>query len=185
MTRTLFALIVSSLYALSAQAQQEVTVDYVFEGNINLSDIRSTLQFAEFTDGRDTDNPKLITSAALGDASDGYQAQAPLAELIRDAFVQGFSKGGVDMPADAEMTVTGEIVGSDAAIVDRGGVESIQLTLRTRIELQEGNRTLYETTLFGRGTVPVEEGIVAAVRSSLDRMVRELSRDDYFMIELQ
>ena len=33
--------------------------------------------------------------------------------------------------------------------------------------------------------MPIEEGIVAALTASLDRVVRELVNDDYFIIELQ
>ena len=43
---------------------------------------------------------------------------------------------------------------------------------------------MWENTLFGRGTVPESEGVVAAVNASLERLVRELFNDDYFIIEL-
>lgn len=187
MTKKFFALIAVCLLATQAQAQEQVTVNYNYEGSPNLSDIESSLRFADFSDARDGD-PRLITGEKLGDqgAEGGYVAEEALADIVRDAFVAAFESGGVEMAGDdAEMVVAGEILRVDGAITDRNGVESIQLTIRTQISLQEGGRSIYETTLFGRGTVPVEEGIVAAVHAALDRMVRELTRDDYFMIELQ
>ena len=83
------------------------------------------------------------------------------------------------------MQIQGRIVSSELRTVDRSGVESLQLTIRTQVALQGRGRTIWETTLFGRGTVPIEEGIAAAVTAALDRMVRELVNDDYFIIELQ
>ena len=83
------------------------------------------------------------------------------------------------------MQITGRVVSSQMQTVDRGGVESIQLTIRTQVALQGRGRTIWETTLFGRGTVPIGEGITKAVHAALDRTIRELVSDDYFVIELQ
>ena len=83
------------------------------------------------------------------------------------------------------MQIRGRIVSSQLQTVDRNGVESLQLTIRTQVTLQGRGRTIWETTLFGRGVVPVNDGIVAAVHRSMDRMIRELVNDDYFLIELQ
>jgi hypothetical protein len=87
--------------------------------------------------------------------------------------------------ADPEMQIVGKIVSSQAQLVDRGGVESMQITIRTNVQLQEGSRTRWETVLFGRGVVPVDEGMAGAVRAALDRSLRELINDDYFRLELQ
>ena len=83
------------------------------------------------------------------------------------------------------MQLVGRIVSSQLDTVDRSGVETLQLTIRTNIALQGRGRTIWETTLFGRGTAPVEDGMVAAVHAALDRMIRELVNDDYFLIEIQ
>ena len=82
------------------------------------------------------------------------------------------------------MKLVGRINSSEAQVIDREGVASIQLTIRTNVQLQGRGRTIWETTLFGRGVVPASDGIVAAVHRSMDRMIRELVNDDYFLIEL-
>ena len=64
-------------------------------------------------------------------------------------------------------------------------VPDLDVTIRTSVALQGRGRTIWETTLFGRGVVPVSDGIEAALAASLDRMVRELVGDDYFLIEIQ
>jgi hypothetical protein len=64
-------------------------------------------------------------------------------------------------------------------------VESLQLTLRTSIQLVEGTRIVWQTKLFGRGTAPVSQGTAAVVRKALDRLAEELLIDDYFLAEIR
>ena len=181
MTKAFPRLAFTALFAMlcgAVQAQQAVEVAYQYEGNANLSSIRPSLRIAEFSDSRNVDNKAQISA--------DYVAEAALADIVRDAFVQAFTSGGAELVDSGEdMVIAGEITDATLQTVDRGGVQSLQLTIRTSIALEGRGRTIFDTNLFGRGTVPVEEGIVAAVHASLDRMVSELLRDDYFMIELQ
>ena len=158
---------------------EDVNIDYVYSGdhNTDFSNISVSLKIGEFDDDRESD-PRQI--------ADNYLAEAPLTDIIRGALVQGLEHGGASLvEASEDMQITGRIVSSQMQLVDRGGVESIQLTIRTQLALQGGGRTIWETTLFGRGTVPISEGITGAVRGALDRTIRELVNDDYFVIELQ
>lgn len=161
-------------------AVEEVNVAYQYAGNHNtdFGSIRVSLGVGEFGDARSAGNARLIT--------DEYQAESALTDIVRDALIQGFVHGGAKLvDAGADMQIIGRIISSEALIVDRNGVDSIQLTIRTNVQLQGRGRTIWETTLFGRGEVPVSEGIVAAVHGAMDRMIRELVSDDYFLIELQ
>ncbi len=187
---TLVSAFLSSLFAsllfltLPLQAQESITVDYSYSGNANLSSIRPSLRIADFTDSRGVDNPNLVVASGLGNA-EGLAAEAPLADIVRDAFVQAFTAGGVDLvESGEEMIVAGEVTESQVQVVERDGVETIQLTIRTSIELQSRGRTVYDTNLYGRGNAPLDAGLAAAVHAALDRMVRDLTNDDYFMIEL-
>ncbi|MBQ86783.1 MAG: hypothetical protein CMQ16_10310 [Gammaproteobacteria bacterium] len=83
------------------------------------------------------------------------------------------------------MEIVGTLLSSELETVDRAGVPNLQLTIRVRIELRDGGRSIWSTTLFGRGRVPVTEGLSGAVKASFERLVRELLRDDYFLLELQ
>ncbi len=157
----------------------EVNIDYSYGGdhNTDFSSLRVSLAVAEVSDDRGGDANHI---------AEDYSASAPLTEIIRDALVQGFEHGGAELAeADAEMQIAGRIVSSQLQTVDRGGVESLQLTIRTNVALQGRGRTIWETTLFGRGTVPVDDGMAAALSAAMDRMIRELVNDDYFLIEIQ
>ena len=94
--------------------------------------------------------------------------------------IEGFSNG-----YSKKLEIVGTLLSSDLETVDRAGVPNLQLTIRAGIELRGGGRSIWSTTLFGRGRVPVKEGLSGAVKASFERLVRELLRDDYFLLELQ
>ena len=166
------------LLSVSSVAAEQLNIDFSYERNVNIGTIQPSLKLAAFGDDRDVSDGKVLT--------EDYTLNAPLAEIVRDAFAQGFAKGGVELvDADEDMQVVGTIISSEAEMLVRGCMQNIQLTIRTAIQLQGNGRTIWETTLFGRGRVPETEGMTAAVNSSLERMVRELFSDDYFLIELQ
>lgn len=173
----LASIVTGLLFSISCLAAEQLNIDFSYERNVNIGSISVDLKLGEFGDERGAEATELV---------EGYTLNSPLSAIVRDAFAQGFAKGGVELvDADENMQVVGRIVSAETQMVDRGGVPSIQLTIRTALQLQGGGRTIWESTLFGRGTVPESEGMTAAVNASLERMVRELFNDDYFLIELQ
>ncbi|HBW83810.1 MAG: hypothetical protein CMD92_10050 [Gammaproteobacteria bacterium] len=179
MTKLIFISLLSlgSLVLRPASAE-ELTINFTYERNVSIGSISPTLMLAPFNDERDIADPNVIA----GDD----RAQLPLADLIRDAIKQGFNRGGVEfVVSGADMEIVGTLLSSELETVDRGGVPNLQLTIRSAIDLRSGGRSVWSTTLFGRGRVPVEEGLGAAVNASLERLVRELLRDDYFLLELE
>lgn len=173
----LASIVAGLLLSISSLAAEQLNIDFSYERNVNIGSLGVELKLGEFGDDRGVDATELTND---------YTLNSPLSAIVRDAFAQGFAKGGVALvDADEDMQVVGRIVSSESQMVDRGGVPSIQLTIRTALQLQGGGRTIWESTLFGRGTVPESEGMEAAVNASLERMVRELFNDDYFLIELQ
>ncbi len=172
-------IIIFSFGVNSLVIAEEVIVNYSYNGShsTDFSNISVSLKIEDVIDDRGSD-PRLI--------ADEYLAETPLSEIIFTALVQGLEHGGAELVTSGQdMQIQGRIVSSELRTVDRSGVESLQLTIRTQVALQGRGRTIWETTLFGRGTVPSEEGVVAALNGSLERMVRELVNDDYFIIELQ
>lgn len=183
-------LVAFALLALPVSAQEDIAVNFQYQGthDVDLSKLRGPLRIAEFTDGRGIDNSRLITTSDLGSNSAiaGYQAEQPLPAIIRDALVQGFQHGSATLVDDGDgMSIVGNLLASDVTVIDRDGTPSIQITLRTNIQLQGGGRTIWQTTLFGRGIAPASEGLAAAIHAALDRSVRELVGDDYFLLEIR
>lgn len=176
-----------SMYSVTALAVEDVVVNYAMEGSprSDLSSMKVSLRIAPFTDGRSVDNPRLITDAQLLGA-DGFQAEKAITEIIQDAMVSGFANANATLvDTEGDMYLQGTLLSSDAQIIDRGGVETLQLTLRTSVQLMSGSRTVWQTTLFGRGRTPTSEGMAVNVRAALDRLINELIGDDYFLAEIR
>ncbi len=174
----LFALLLSPAFAV-----EEITFNYTFEGDVrqDFSNIpKGPLRIGEFSDSRGVDNPNLITAS-----EGGFVADKPLTDIVRDALVQAFTKGKAALvDTDANLTIQGSILTSEAVIIERDGVQSIQITVRTTVQLRSSGRTLWETVLFGRGAAPVSEGMEQALSNAMDRTINGLVRDDYFLMEV-
>lgn len=178
---------ISALALSSVTAQSEIEIATAFSGGklTELSGMKTTLSVQAFADEREVSDPRVIFT---GELADGRVAMAsrPLAEIIGEAMHSAFAASDARLAGDeAGMRLAGTLVATDAALVDRGGVESLQLTLRTSIQLVEGTRIVWQTKLFGRGTVPLSEGPAAAVSKALDRLIEELLIDDYFLAEIR
>lgn len=176
-----------SFLSFSAFAVEDVAVNYTMESgpSSDLSDMKISLRVAEFTDSRSIENPRLITNAKLLNTEGGFQAEQALAKIVQSAIKEGLAKANAKLvDVDGDMYLQGELLAIDAKIVDRAGVETLQLTLRTKVQLENESRTLWQSTLFARGRTPASEGMAAAVRATLDGLINELLRDDYFLEEI-
>ena len=187
--RTLVIALISFI-ALPASAVEDLDFSYTYKGNhgVDFSSMpKGPLRLATFTDARSVDSPALITDEELGNSSatGGYQLDRPVADLVRDALVQGFVSGNAALVDSGEkLLIVGELLASDARLTTSNDVETIQITLRTNIKLQGSGGTIWETILFARGKAPASEGLESALTDALNRIVRELLRDDYFLIEV-
>ena len=178
---------ISALAVGSVSAQSEIEIATAFSGGklTELSGMKTTLSVQAFADEREVSDPRVIFTGELADGGVAI-AGRPLAEIIGEAMHSAFAASDARLAGDeAGMRLAGTLVATDAALVDRGGVESLQLTLRTSIQLVEGTRIVWQTKLFGRGTVPLSEGAAAAVSKALDRLIEELLIDDYFLAEIR
>jgi len=176
-----------SLMILSCAHAEKVVIDFTYEGNhrVDFSNLKGSLKVAEFADERNIDDATLITETDFGDNSGGYYAEVAIAKLIQTALEQGFESGGAALSEGVtDFTISGALLAIDAIAVDRQGVENIQITFRTKIELTSQGRVVWHTTLFGRGRAPVEEGVIPVIQEALSRTIRELVGDDYFKMEL-
>ena len=178
---------ISALAVSSVTAQSEIEIATAFSGGklTELSGMKTTLSVQAFADEREVSDPRVIFTGELADGGVAI-AGRPLAEIIGEAMHSAFAASDARLAGDeAGMRLAGTLVATDAALVDRAGVESLQLTLRTSIQLVEGTRIVWQTKLFGRGTVPLSEGAAAAVSKALDRLIEELLIDDYFLAEIR
>ena len=158
-------------------AAEKLNIEFSLDTDISIGTIRPTLKLAEFGDDREISGTVLTAD---------YMLDAPLADIVRNAIAEGFTSGGVILVADGEdMLIVGNVLSTESRIIQSNGVATIELTISTEIELRNASRTIWKNTLFGRGTALADDGMAAAFQASLQRQVRELFGDDYFLIELQ
>ena len=165
--------VLANLFGASAMAAEQVNVNYQYDGNhrADFSRIRGSLQLGEFSDERGLADESTIV--------EGYQAEAGMSVLLRNALIQGFEHGDATLvEGEGDFVVSGSLTSIETAEVDDG----IQFTMRVNLQLNRGGRTIWQTNLFGRGTA---EDIATATHAALTRLIRELMNDDYFLIELQ
>ena len=158
---------------VSALAAEQINVNYQYDGNhrADLSRMRGTMRVAEFADNRGLQDGRLIIDDNL--------AEIEMTALVQTALFQGFEHGDARLVESGEdFRIEGSLDSIETSTVDG----NIQLTMRVQIALNNGNRTIWQTNLFGRGTA---ENIGAATHAALTRLIRELMNDDYFLIELQ
>lgn len=178
-----------SSIASSVFAAEELEIEFSYGENhgVDFSQMKGSLKIGSFSDQRNLDNPQLITDNDFGNsnASGGYLAETAVTDIIQSALTQGFASGGAVIVDSGEVfSISGSLLAVDAEIVDRAGVDNIQLTFRTNVQLKKQGRMIWQTTLFGRGRVPVEEGVAAAVHAAMIRIIDDLVLDDYFKMEV-
>ncbi len=172
------AILAALLSATTAAAAEHIELNYQYEGGrrADFSAMRGTLGVAEFSDNRGLTDGHLIVAGENGGA---YRAEVEMAAAVRAALRQGLAHGGAVLVDDgADFSIDGGIDSITAETVDG----EIRLTMRVELRLNRGERTIWQTSLFGRGAA---EDIAAATRAALDRLIRELLNDDYFRMELQ
>lgn len=187
MTVRNLALSLISLTLFSCANAEQVEINFNYNGNerSTFSNLKGSLSIDAFSDERQVEDQTLITTESFGGDSDGYFAETEIAKIMQTAFQQGFERNGASLvDSDSDFTISGSILAIDATTIDRAGVETIQITFRTKLELKTQGRVAWQTTLFGRGRAAVEEGIVPAVRQAIERTIGELIADDYFKMEI-
>lgn len=166
-----------------ASAEENLFIDYIYEGGHGVDfgkTTRGPIKVAQINDSRDVVSPEIIVPG-----EDGYVSNKPLAEVIRNAIIQGLESGDAKLVEEEQnFTLTGDIISADAQVISGENGDLIRLTIRTNLELRDTNRTVWSTVIFGRGTALVSEGFGAALGRALDRTVNDFMGDTYFQIEV-
>lgn len=165
---TLACLLFFSTNALAADVQ--VNYEYTQKPQVDFSKTsKGSLKIAPFTDERGDADANQIGDATL---------ESSAAEIVNDALVQSFIAGGAALVNEGEsFTLEGAI--TEMSITEKGA--DLQVTIRTHVTLRAGNRTAFDSVIFGRAAAP-ELG--EAIRGALDKLVNSLILDDYFLMEV-
>jgi hypothetical protein len=133
-----------------------------------------TLRIGEFSDSRDD---------ASGDSiminGEKVAVEGGLAGLLQSAMANSLDGAQAPMSPDGGIAFNAEVVEFSSQTSATG----LQLTLRCDVSVTRGGRSLWQSALFSQSTA--ESGkIEDAMDGLLDRLTRELFRDDYFKMSL-
>lgn len=161
-------------------AGQPLDVSYQYQGKtgVNLATIRGGPLFvSEFTDQRnDGDlqdiqrpNGEPITLTGLSPADLAHSA-------ILGAFT---SSGATPGNNESQLTLNGTLIAMSIQDTESG----LEVLIRCELTLINQGRNAWQSVVFSR-TLVESKDISLAIGQGLDRLVDELFRDDYFLMEL-
>ena len=140
---------------------------------------RGPVQLGEIIDQRNNLSGKQI--------SQDSDLNILVAQLIRNAIAQGFAQGGATLvETDPQTILGGELTEFQVETINKDGAQVYQTTVRAKIKLQaaNGGQNYWQNSIFGRATVPIDQGMDASVQQALDKFVVGLFIDEYLLIEL-
>lgn len=162
--------------ALLAPAHAEsLDYSYTYSGSANLSGMTAgSLRIGEFTDS--SDNASADSIMINGEK---FAFEGGLAGLLQSAMANALEGAQAPMSPDGGIAFNAEIREFSTQPVADG----LQMTMRANVSVTQAGRTLWESVLFSQGSSEYGE-VGEALDGLLDRLTRELFRDDYFRMAL-
>jgi len=165
----------------------DINVDYKYTRTSGAELASTPLQVAAFTDARGNENPRMIWNSRNlhgNTMSGGWQAQKPVAEIVRDGVAQGLAAAHANL-ADSphSLILGGELMEYSYQVVSGmwTGTLTTKLTVKFRLKTTQGatlwNDTFTGTTQYHGTSMP---GVDMLLGKSLDSLVTQLVDDDLF-----
>ncbi len=170
----------------------QVNYDYVGTVSTDLSNINpSPLKIGVINDGRNVENPRLImnmTNLNGATTSGGWQAEKPLAEIVRDAIIQGLINAKTPLADSGEsLILTGELVDFDYEVIMGMWTGTIKSSLSVKLQVRntDTNKIIWKDTIISSASVKGGEGAKGALKAVLDDLIADLLSDEYFVQQLR
>lgn len=178
MTATLAATVLT--FSALSVAGEPVELEYSYAGDtgVNLGAmIGGPLSVSSFADGR-TDS---TASDIQRPGKDPLTLQEETAaELLQRTFTEAFAASGAQLgEADTPLVLQGNVIELQIQDTPQG----LETLIRVELTLRNQGRSAWQSVVFSRAQSETKDAAVA-LKSGLDRLVAELFRDDYFLMEL-
>lgn len=174
---------VATLLSLSGTllfAGQPIDVSYQYQAKtgVNLATIRGgPLYVSAFTDQRNEGNSQdILRPGGEPITLTGLSPQALVQSAILDAFA---SSGAMPGNNDSQLILKGKLIEMSVQDTESG----LEVLIRCELTLTNLGRNAWQSVIFSRALVESKD-VSLAIGHGLDRLVAELFRDDYFLMEL-
>lgn len=147
-----------------------------------------------FIDSRHINNPKMIINMVneYGQTTTGgYLAEKPVAEVIKDALIQGLQSKGINIDKTASKTIEGELldVSPEAIMGFWTGKFAIKITVKLSIKDGKTAKILWRDTYVSKaetkctlGGIPV---VQKAFTAALDDLIVKIMSDSLFLEQIK
>ena len=174
-----FATLVA-LSTFNSFADEQINLEYQYQGEtgVDLGAIRGgPLAIKAFTDHRN--EPVSQGIQRIGGEPIILTLLAPHA-LVHSAVVGAFTSSGASLAeGDARLSLEGKLI--DMTVQDTA--TGLEVLIRCELTLINQGRNAWQSAVVSRASVEGKD-VSTAIALGLDRLVTELFRDDYFLIEL-
>lgn len=178
--------VVCAVFLAGCAYSANVPVNYAYGGPTS-GLVLPSMVVGEFTDSRNVPNNRqlLLGAQFQSDASarSGWLTEKPLAELAREALVQGMERFGQSDQADApNLILTGELMNVEpSSVVGWTRVTyNFRLTVKLTVTDPSDGRIVWRDTLVANGTSETGQGpmvVVGAFNAALDNLVERTAQD--------
>jgi len=166
----------------------DVNVGYKYNNPIVTDLSAATLAIGEFKDSRNVANPRMIMNQKNGygqTTTGGWQAEKPLAEIVKDAVTDGLKKSGAIINENAKnLILSAELLEFDGDIKMGAWVGSYVGKMSVKIQLvnKDTGEIIWRDTFVGSGEAKANKGgIPSILKISLDNLVDNLLKDPLFI----
>jgi len=161
-------------------AGQPIDVSYQYQAKtgVNLATIRGgPLYVNAFTDQRNEgDSQDILRLGGEPLTLTGLSPQALVQSAIHGAVT---SSGAMPGNSDSQLVLNGKLIEMSVQDTESG----LEVLIRCDLTLTNQGRNAWQSVVFSRTAVESKD-ISLAIGQGLDRLVAELFRDDYFLMEL-
>ena len=194
---------VSLVFLLSLSASgcafsiHQTPLNYSYSGKLSGNGIKNPTKFlrlGEVKDSRDVTTPKMIMNMRNANGfrtSGGWEAEKPIADIVKDALGQGIKLSGLGLNNKADLSLSGEIIEYAYEFKNlRPFTTTLSSKLTVKIQLRDEvfGKILWRDTFFGQAEVQsdfnndfAKEGFTIA----LNNLVTKIFTDDLFFQHLE
>lgn len=172
----------------------DVKVNYQYNQSISqdLSKVnKSPVKIGEFTDERGVENARMILNMQNLNGqttTGGWQAEKPVAEIIKDGITQGLEKAKLPLSNSGEQLVLkGELLEFDYKTVMGVWQGTIQPRLMVKLEIVDTatHSIIWKDTLISKKSITGYTEVQDLLRASIDQLVTDLLEDEYFLQKIK
>ncbi|TFH70238.1 hypothetical protein E3V39_15545 [Gammaproteobacteria bacterium LSUCC0112] len=175
----IFAVLCSSPAQHSSAGEPvEVTYEYQGKTGVNLGRIvGGPLSVNAFTDQRN--EPQTEEIQRPGKDPITLTELAPHA-LVQSAIVSAFEHSGASLgEPGSPLALDGKLIEMKVQDTETG----LEVLIRCELTLRNQGRNAWQSVVFGRAVLDGQD-VASAIALGLDKLITELFRDDYFLMEL-